>query len=76
MIIKMTSPFQIVKKECYLIDKCDGWGHYFCFKTHFHYLCNDICIEPEGTKVPFFNGSEIEKNGFVQRGHQIGRTIY
>jgi len=31
----------------------------FCFQAQFNYICNEICIEPEGTTVPFFNGSKF-----------------
>ena len=49
------------QREAYM-DKNDGFElHNICFQTPFHYLCHDICNEPEGTKVPFFNGSKFEK---------------
>ena len=35
--------------------------YFICFKSHFNYLCIEICIEPEGTRVPFFNGSKFIK---------------
>lgn len=51
-----------MSKRYGLADKngCFGFLN-ICFPTHFHYLCIEICTEPEGTKVPFFNGSKFEK---------------
>lgn len=56
-----------------LADKngCFGFLN-ICFPTHLHYLCIEICTEPEGTKVPFFNGSKFNE---MDLGKEISRLV-
>ena len=46
--------------------------HIICFQAHFIYLCIEICIEPEGTTVPFFNGSEF---GEMELNKLVGKLV-